>query len=407
MLVAVAERTELGHLGARRWTTERRDNLVLPAKDGCVLVWLSDQQAAMPDLIVVQDGKLEDFLAWTTTYVPQLTPLTALVRVAGHRTATKEIEFAANRAQQLTDQETRHLRGGLGLVHAEVVAACRGAFAPINAGLTPYLSTLSWLALQSQCLNLRQSLKSLHDAWDEIRQLVDARRPSYSLDVEEVYAIVAEDDLAGGAERNRQANQIRAFISSVAEGNASIGSLDGMREHAASIEAVQTGPLEGRVGVFRRLVQVLYERDDVPAASAVLVGYALSQISQGSFSHIGLLGPERVSDPRPLLWYGWFEFSRDKPDPSSPIFGAASLQLMRRIEVMRKRPCRGDVALDELRVLGRRKAPFAECLLDIRHPISVEVAAGAITVAQPGNTSNQQVARTRHGQRSLFDDVGH
>ena len=358
----------------------------------------------MPDIIVVQDGELQNFLAWTTTYVPQLCPMTALVRVVEHRVAAKEVKLAGNKAPPSSDRGIRHLRGCLGIVNAEVVAACHGSLAPFSAGLTPHLSTLSWLALQVHYLNSDLSLRGVHEAWSETRRLLDARHLNYSSEIEEIWSIVT-DEVDINPERRHEVNQIRNFLSAVAERKASDSFLEATREHAEAIKALQTGPLEGRMEVFRRLLQELYGKRDTPTISAVLVGYGLSQISQGSFSHIGLLGPNRVFDVRPLLWYGWFEFSRENAEPSSSVVAAANLQLLKRIQELNAKPSRGNIALDELRVLARLKEPFSDCLLDVRHPIGVEVIPGAITMVQARLSSNQSSARKRQSQLSLFDSV--
>lgn len=405
MFITAAERTDLGHLGVRAWTTERHNDLVLPAKDGCILVWLSEQQALIPDLIVVEDGELQTFLAWTMTYVPQLCPLTALVRVVEHGVAAKEMKVAASKSIKSSDRGIKFLRGCLGLVNAEVVAAYRGSFAPYSAGLTPYLSSLSWLTLQVLHLKSDQSVWKIFEAWDETRQLLKASCLDYSPRIEEVWEIVAHDEFDRDPERSRQVQQIREFLSAVADGRESESIFEFTQEHAKAIQAVRTGPLEARMDVFRKLLHALDDKVDAPPINAVLIGYALSQISQGSFSHIGVLGPGRVLDVRPLLWYGWFEFSRGNGEASSPAVTAANLQLMKRIQELPLKARCCNIALDELRVLARLKEPFAECLLDVRHPISVEVIGGAITMVQAKPVNKQYTPRKRQGQLPLFDSI--
>src|SRR6266478_6625807 len=235
MFITTAERTDLGHLGMGIWATERRNDLILPAKDGCVLVWLSEEQALMPDLIVVQNGELQNFLAWATTYIPQLCPLTALVRVVEHRVAVEDVRLAANKSRLTSDRSLRRLRGCLGIVNAEVVAACRGSFAPFNAGLTPHLSTFSWLALQVQYLKPELPLRGVHEAWNETRRLLGARPVDYSTYIEDIWSIIADNDAGIGSERRHQVEQIRKFLSSVEEGRTSESLLEATQEAVQAV----------------------------------------------------------------------------------------------------------------------------------------------------------------------------
>ena len=65
--------------------------------------------------------------------------------------------------------------------------------------------------------------------------------------------------------------------------------------------------------------------------------------------------------------------------------------------------CR-DITIEELRVLCRQKDPFADSLLDLRHPVRVEIAEGAVSLIQPGQF-RADPGRSRHQQRSLFEDL--
>jgi hypothetical protein len=402
MLVAKAERTDLLQLGVRQWQTEHTDHVPAPTKEGCVLVW-HQQNAILPDALVVTDGSKENFLAWTATYLPHLAPITALVSVDEHR-AWKD--NGDDRARKPVEHDKSFDRGWFGVLHAEVVAACSGTFAPLYVGLTPFVSTFSWLAIQliTSSSEATASFFAAREAWDEARHLLDARRLGYaSEDVEAVWALICDPSVGGSEKQNRPAREVRAFLDSVRDGEPKTELLPAAKDHAEALVAMTDGPIEGRVETFRKLLRTLYERRDPPATHAVLAGFALSQISQGSFAHVALLGPRRVSDVRPLLWYGWFDFSRHTPEAGAPGGSAASLQLLQLLKSNCASKSICHVALDELRVLSRQKQPYADSLLDLRHPIAVEVVSGAVSFIQPGPFRGSD-NRSRHSQRSLFDD---
>jgi len=405
MLIATAERTELLHLGVREWEPQHAEGVPAPEKEGCVLVW-HEKPDTMPDAIVVADGGMQSFLAWTTTYAPHLTPITGLVEVVEHLRFGCPASRGHDESDDRPKQDATATGGHLGLVHAEVVAAYQGTFAPLSAGLTPYVSTFSWLALQQHSDSPADaSFRRLRESWDEARRLLDAKRLGYdSEQVEQVWSLVTDRDLAGEAKENQVAKQVASFLDSVRAGIPSFDALDAARQHATELHALQTGPLESRVELFRKLAQSLYEKRNPPAGNAVVLGFALSLISQGSFAHVALLGPSRISDVRPLLWYGWFDFCRQAPAAATPAVAAASLQLRRASRVSSSAWRRQEVALDELRVLSRQKDPFADCLLDTRHPIRVGIAIRTVGLIQPGQLRGSDTGHSRHQQRSLFND---
>lgn len=397
MFIAKAEKTDLLHLGVRDWEARQVDVIPAPEKEGCVLVW-HNKLDKLPDIIIVEDDGTQNFLAWTTAYTPHLTPITALVEVVEHQSfSNRHADGRVDGSNGRAKWDAALTRGYLGLIHAEVAAGFHASHPPSAVGITPYVSTFSWLALQRETVNSPHfSLRTLRENWEEARRILNAVRIGYKAEhVEEVWAMLTDSNAA----QNRHVRQVAAFLDSVRCGKPSADALDIAQEHSSVLDALQVSPLEYRVELFRKLLESLYERRDPPAGHAVLLGFALSLISQGSFSHVGLVGPSRVSDVRPLLWYGWFDFFRNIPDAASPPTAAASLQLLRAM----REPCSlwryGDIAIDELCVLSRQNDPFGECLLDVRHPIRVEIANGAVCLIQPGSLRG----RARHQQRSLFD----
>jgi hypothetical protein len=380
MLIAKADRTDLLLLGSRDWGAQQADEIPRPSPDECLLVWRTTQ-SRLPDAIVVEDGGRQKFLAWTTTYIPQLTPITALVDVIEHQS------FAPHQGTSPPSTDGALYRGCLGLVHAEVAAAYRGTVAPPAAGLTPFMSTLGWLALQQLATSRRLPLAKLADLWEEARQLLDARSVDYPPNhVEEVWALATPPSSGKGA-RQLDLQRVTLFLESAQSDNPALEEIPTARSHMEAFDALRSGPLESRVETFRRLSKSLYSERNAPATHALLLGFALSLISQGAFTHAGLLGPTRVSDMRPLLWYGFFEFYRRPPEAGSPAVAAASLQLLRTLREGHSCSRGRDIALDELRVLSRQKEPLVDCLLDARHPVKVEIVDGVVSLIRDRSTT--------------------
>lgn len=402
MFITKAQTTDLLHLGVRDWEAQRAGSIPVPSGDECILVW-KGTATRMPDAIVVTDGGAQGFLAWTTTYLPHLTPITALVELVEYGRRATISDQPVRSPEKANDESV--IRGCLGLLHAEVAGAFQGAYAPVQVGLTPYVSTFSWLALQLILARSEDSdLGTARKGWEEARRLLDAKRLQYdAADVEDVWWLATGRGLKGASKAERYPEEIAEFLNSVEKGRPSFDAVYPAGEHADLLGRLGTGTLESRVDAFRVLTQALYERRRPSSVEALVLGFALSLISQGSFSHVALLGPSRVADIRPLLWYGWFDFYRHSPEAAGPAAAAASLRLLGALRADCSGWLRRDIAIEELRVLSRQKAPFSECLLDTRHPVGVEIVTGAVSMIQPGQISRSDT-RGRHGQRSLFED---
>lgn len=395
MVVAIVDWTALLKLGAEAWATVSVDLVPVPETRGCVLVWQRDA-SAVPDAVVVADGALSEFFAWTSTYAPHLAPISALAKVVEHSECPSLAATGAEAPASATP-DPKVMRGYLGLVHAEVVAANWGSAAPANAGLTPYLSTFSWSALQrSLAGSPSSSLAVLRERWEDAHRALEAENLGYeAAAVQEVWELIggSADDLLPVE------GEIREFLRSVRDRSPRPRVLTPSRDQEVALQSLQVGPLEGRVELFKQLARELCAPAKLPAANAVVIGYALSLISQGSFAHTGLLGPSQISDVRPLLWYGWFDFLTHEPTAGSPSASAATLQLVRAVDAHRV-GCRRDVALQELLVLQR--PPHSDCLLDRRHPIWVELSREVVCLVQPTQRSS---GKGRKGQqRRLFEE---
>lgn len=378
MFVMIVNQTELLQLGARRWPAEKAATITRPTADTCVLVWYGDLNL-VPDALVVLDGMLEPFFAWISTYAPHLSPLTGILEVIEY--SNFGTGRSSRRRRGAAPAEGFRIRGGLGLVLAEAVAGFRGAHPPSSAGLTPYISTYSWLALQHQHSKVRgTSFAIIRERWEEARVLLGAASLGYvASDVEEVWVAIAESS-DGNAEL---ANVVTLLSEPVPLDAERAKQIPLPAEHISALLMLQEGPLEKRVQVFTSMLSTIFAGQCSNALAAVILGFALSCISQGSFAHGGMLTPARVPDVRALLWYGWFNFVRYEPTAGSSSTSAVTLQLLVRLMGSRRPDYAPQISLEELRVLSRDEEPFDQSLLDMRHPLAVELVPGVTCVIQP------------------------
>lgn len=398
MHIAEVNRTELLELGARpSWNVRRSERLKAPRKDHCLLVWLDSGNGNMPDIIATSDGETAEFLAWANAYLPHLSPLSALVSVMDVATL-KRIRGTELRPSI----ESFHLAGLLGLVHGEVVAACRGRLPPPEAGITPFTSTFSWLVLQAvRRVVPSPDLEEVLEWWTEARTLLNAHHPGYRADhVARVWRHLLPLLNLGG--QSAEASDLSRFLQTCSEGKPRLEEMNLGRQFSRELRALSEGPLEARVEIFQQFNRTLRQAEAPSPAQELLLGYALSLISQGSFRHGALLRERGAASVGPLLWYSWFEFCRDL-EAGTVATASASQRLLRYSGPTPASPLRVDVSLEELRVLGRMSKPFGDSLIDLRHPLTVEVTPSVTMTVQSAPIRRRTGGPRRGKQGRLFE----
>ena len=375
MLVARLQWVDLVELGARHsWPTESTQHPASPHPKQCLLVWQSDNLLT-PPAIVIATGELDEFYAWISTYAAHLVPLSGAYQV------TEWCRFEQQSKCKLKTTGAVEMFSALGVVHAEATAACAGE-PPSWAGLTPFLSTCSWPIFQCVFSPGPDTVHEVAKRWAEARQLLRATHVDYDLrGVAEVWGII-ESALQSGstsAPDQRHAEGVQFIRSFVEEPMAADRFLEGHSLLRDVFPALRNGSIDRRIDSFKTLIPELLisGRDEV--LPPILAGCALSSISRGTFKHVRIVLADRVPDVRLLLWYAWFEFLRDESNPASPRASSITQRLLYRSEFCDL----PDIALDELRVLSRTRGGLANAMIDLRHPVRVQLSPAAVTLVQP------------------------
>lgn len=373
MLAARVSLGDLIGLSSRSdWVCEPTKDWPKPrATDEYVLVW-SGSPAQAPFAIVVP-GSVEEFYAWSTTYLAHLTPLSSILRVGnGDEPKKRKVDL--------------DIEAVCGLMFAEAAAWLAARGEEDAPRLEDFLATLSFSLVQAACWDNSPSIEETAARWVETRGLLDLPRAPFRPEhLIEVWATI----VAGKAPIGRpsmQGGDVDLLAQAPSRGtkkpppNEGPWSIHSAQQLPLFDELVE-GPVEDRVRKFKDLVKQEYapsERDD--SRVGVLLGAALSRISGGTFRHTRLVSPREVRDVRPLLWYGHFEAIAAKA-AGGWFGGAVGTRLAQ--EVRRRFEADGevgdrDIDLEELRVLRRGKHSISDVLAKRRNLVRVELHHGVV-----------------------------
>lgn len=327
-----------------------------PAPKTVAVFWLSrpNDIERLPRLIVVPNGSLEEFLAWSTTFIPGLKPLTAFVRViswdefkttsSSERKRSKSIEsiiIGATYGELLTGYVGRSFLETISTARAESTlsaAMSQGILRGWRAGMLDIIKR-NWHMTRQLTGNQKQvSENNLDDAWYIIERLTQEDDSSKSVRTELVSIEEACKQIRHGRPITTETWQLIS---------------GGLIPSDIQVETLSQ-PKEKRVEAFEIHTAKLLSAERDTLTTTFMIGYLASLVSGGSLEHIHLLTPFQEQFQGVIIWYGICSGLM----PGSKILSDYShlgLSLVRRMtqqeELFSVPSC--DVALDEMKVLLR------------------------------------------------------
>jgi hypothetical protein len=348
MWISRVSLANLTGLGSRSdWERESTNGWPAPASPNeYVIVWRAEDRSR-PAAIVVPTTA-EEFFAWSSTYLPHLTPISSVLTVLSAAPASprKPLPLHASR---------------LGILFGEMAAWNRARVDEDALCAGDFFSTLSFALVQAERASTATA-EEIATRWEEARYLLQLPSPTFSVDhLIEVWDTVTE----ARGNRARQPQDLFAYAEEQVRGPTSNFEGRHFGLHHVDIEmlrAFESGPIEDRIRQFKEFAQQVLTNEKLHnRRTSVLMGAALSRVSGGTFRHAHLLGPTETPDVRPLLWYGYFE-SLAAVSGGIPWFGGLTgLRLHADIERRSGDSAVDvDIVLDELRVLARGKREVLE-----------------------------------------------
>ena len=352
-----------------------------------LLVWRGDSPGlkSLPDVVVVDDERQRDFLAWVWTYVPTIRPLTAYSRVVS--------EAVADRASRRASEPTLgSLQGAaLGLILGEAVTHLSLQSDAKRFSLLACESTYSFSLARGMAVEaIDDGYNPIADAWKRLRKL--GHHASWSISPEEIqrpWDVVLK---LRSAYPDPYASDNLTVVSACKElyrdGDVGSSTWDQITKGNITLRRAKDesrGPIEDRVRAVEQALDTLVDSKSIFGETGeFLAGYLTSRIGPGTIDHINLLIPRLVGMPAAILWYGLCAGLQpgSRLEDYSKGLGRRVLRELLRSEHFLDNP-RCDIALNELEMLSSATdASLRDIVFNRQNNIEVEVAPCVSTVVR-------------------------
>ena len=331
-----------------------------PRQNEVYVYWPTEKSKGdeLPSVVVVADDALEDFLAWSTTFLSSYRPLSSFLRVLSW-TIFQEVQ---NESKESFFQN-RSVLGGA--ILGETLANVTGRGLIDSLSLTAFESTYSYAISRAIALGFRASLMPyISKGWQSVRDFGEQRERKLSIEnLESVWDILFM--LAMPKQLNewvsRQSNRAIEILQACEEislkGEISMETLERLLRGRVSpflFANLMRLPREHRVVLFERVMKDLMDTPTNDPGINFAVGYLASMLGEGSLEHAQLIFPFQSQFPSAMLWYGVCA----SLSPASRVltdYGHLGLRILRMLErkddYYTSPVC--DVSLAELEVIMR------------------------------------------------------
>jgi len=324
------------------------------------LIWDLEpkDKRAVPNIIVVSNGHLRDFLAWAITYFPAYRPFTAYFRVV-------EFDMLASLQTWFEPPSLYGLETAcVGIIIAEALLLSSAREKAASISTISCSTTISYALSRALALGANSSqLEFVYEKWLIARKLTE--QPERKLDIEhlkDIYhmlAILRHDGL-----EKQQLDLITKVPKAVIEacsqlknkGRISDKTWGDLTEGVQELKDAQRqmeSTREARVKYFQRLLSNdSFSKLNGAVVQAFVCGYLGSLIGPGTLSHVDLVARYLSQSPMALLWYGLCAgfYKKNELLTSFNVLGRRLLRELLRYEPLLSPPV-SDISLTELQVL--------------------------------------------------------
>ena len=368
------------------------------------LLWATKPRAGeLPNALVIREVEVDEFLAWTNTYLSNWCPITAYFRVLSDSQALLE-------GGQLSEEGTSFLESAsVGLIVAEAIAQAVEAYDVDRVSMAGCIATFSFAAAQGLRRNV--TIADVAHNWSKCRKITG--QAPLRVKVESLTTPwEAVNELArGDLEGVRRASStsfhrwivegLREFIAAGEIGAATWNRLTVRFPKAREAIEPMKGTQEERVAVLESVLAEKLDRGHrTSEATSFVVGYLVSRIFPGTIKHVGLLLKHLENFPSAVLWLGLFASLHGRRELSLTGLGRRVWRALSAEDSVLSRP-RCDIALRELLVLIEGGAFGAQYKTETPGRLAVELHPCVETVVR---WPTHELAREAHRQGELFRD---
>ena len=375
-----------------------------PIQEGRIrLLWQNKEKLKeLPVAVLVRKTEINDFFAWTNTYLPNWSPITAFFRVLSD-TMFEEIN---NQEENIFDRT--YETAAVGLIIAEAIIQSRVRYEYDRVPLNGCIATYSFVAARGTVRGI--ALEDLAKRWDMCRQIVgQGPLPVKSEHLCTPWEVLIETTQKKYERKNDTSTAKptktleNAFIDISTQGK--VGSVawkaltnefPGIRNAMHHMQDTQ----ETRIITFERVLkETLRGRKAHSLEASFLLGYMASLIAPGSLKHADLLIDHVDSLPTAIMWLSLFASLHQKSQIRTGNLAHLVWRAMVEDDKVLSRP-KSDIALSELQILAEAGYFSDKFRGSKRGRLVVEIVPCVNTVVR---WSRQEHTEGAQGQIDLFN----
>lgn len=400
-----AHRSDLSDLFAgfpgMSWRTaaslEGMDAAVPDRGEGIVAIRKREMSSRLlPQMVLVRNSGVRDFLAWTATYAAAYRPLTAYCRVVS------EDQLRSLLASWRPPSLERLDDALVGLILAERILAGGADRNQMRQNSVADFEGLLAFAL-ARAFALRGAAADdpeVAQRWSTAQRLTgSSRRGPSASDVLRVFGVlqrlIADTSLANSSPTDRVIQNVCREVWNNGHAKTAIAEVPQLRELLGRESERMAGTREERVTAVEEFVRKVGAGGDRPGElDGFAAGYLGSLIGPGGLEYAPLLAPLSVKVPSTTLWFGAL-CGLQKESGVAYDFGGIGRRILRDLYVeedLLSIP-RCDISIEELELLGDKPGPrFPRGSL---HGLVIELHPGVLIRA--GSAAREQPEEpTRH-----------
>ena len=395
MWIAFANRREfLDLIGSKnpdktlKLRSEKQITNISSRKDEMVLVWRSkpDMQDFLPEMILVQQNDMWDFLAWTSTYLSALRPLTSYCRIL-EREQAKHLIFKEQKPS-LGNKRDAFIGAILGEALSHHYSGDMIRITP-----TSLKSTYSYVMTRACAMGKKRVfLEDVTKRWDKVRELSQQSKRKITTDaIEKVWEVLRFLNQPSFKEKTIGPSSIilESCMDISKKGVIEDAKWNILTENMPSVKDsinIMRESKEKRVEWFEDMARRLQDSYNLAIASdtaSFLCGYLLSQVTRGSMQHAEILRPYLRRFPTVIMWYGLCAGLYKNTGIYNELGGLGSRilrDLQEKFNIL-ERP-KADIAFEELEVLFSTEKIDKKFIQENHSYLTVELLPGLHAVVK-------------------------
>jgi len=262
--------------------------------------------SALPSLILIDSSRRREFLAWVWTYLTDLRPLTAYLRVLNEQELIGVQEGAAQPRPRGLEEASL----GLILGEAATYIGAKSAKTLTNLACT---STYSYAMARALALGVAPTtMNEILARWTRARSVgkqAQLKLTPEQLDTPWQVILALSNDMPYLYSPTSRLPDVilRTCREIMSQPDSGMG-WDYLTDRYPSLRSARyemKGPRERRVLVFEHLQSSITDISwDDPVTASFICGFLASQIGPGTLDYVPLLSPYLEKFPTVLLWYG-------------------------------------------------------------------------------------------------------